>query len=384
MASIENESRLYIKSYFAASVMEAMERARVELGPDALLMNTREAPPEARHLGECEVVFGIRPQPAPVGGASKAVAAVAAVDPFADLRQRMEELREIVCRRRLAPAGDHQPDGSTVIEKELSKAGVTRALAAEIDLAVQRRLRGRGVVRIGRSRSMPARSTAGDLVEETVAELESRFEVAPEVGRITALVGPPGAGKTSALIKLAVLRGLAAQRPVRLLSIDHYRIAAAEQMRTYATILSVPFTLAETTAALAQAIDAAPKEALLLIDTPGYTAASLEECGQDLASFLRGRRDIDTHLVLTASMRQADLQRSVDLFQAFQPAKLLFTRLDETDSTSAMFCEAARTGKPLSFLSTGQVIPEDLEPATKDRITAFLVRELPQALAAVA
>jgi flagellar biosynthesis protein FlhF len=358
--------------------MEAMERARVELGPDALLMNTREAPPEARHLGQCEVVFGIRPPAAPVSGASKA-----AVDPFADLRHRMDELREIVCRRRLAPAGDHQPDGSTVIEKELLKAGVTRALAAEIDLAVQRRLRGRGVVRISRPRSLPVQS-AGDLVQETVAELESRFEVAPEVGRITALVGPPGAGKTSALVKLAVMRGLAAQRPVRLLSIDHYRIAAAEQLRTYATILSVPFTLAETTVALAQAIDAAPKETLLLIDTPGYTAASLEESGQDLAAFLRGRRDIDTHLVLTASMRQADLQRTVDLFQAFQPAKLLFTRLDETDSTGAMFCEAARTGKALSFLSTGQVIPEDMEPATKTRITGFLVRELPEALAAVA
>jgi flagellar biosynthesis protein FlhF len=83
-------------------------------------------------------------------------------------------------------------------------------------------------------------------------------------------------------------------------------------------------------------------------------------------------------------MRQADLQRTVDLFQAFQPAKLLFTRLDETDSTGAMFCEAARTGKALSFLSTGQVIPEDMEPATKARITGFLVRELPEALAAVA
>jgi flagellar biosynthesis protein FlhF len=83
-------------------------------------------------------------------------------------------------------------------------------------------------------------------------------------------------------------------------------------------------------------------------------------------------------------MRQADLQRTVDLFQAFRPAKLLFTRLDETDSTGTMFCEAARTGKPLSWLSTGQLIPEDIEPATKTRISTFLARELPQAFEAVA
>jgi flagellar biosynthesis protein FlhF len=293
----------------------------------------------------------------------------------------MEELREIVCR--LAPAGEPASGCPTVIGEQLSKAGVTEALAAEIESAVQQRLRGRGVVRIGRPKSMPVWS-AEDLIQETIAELESRFEAAPETGRITALVGPPGAGKTSTLIKLAVTRGLAEQRPVRLLSMDCYRIAAAEQLRTYAAILGVPFTLAETTVALVQAIDAAPPETLLLIDTPGFTASSLEESGQDLVSFLRGRRDIDTHLVLTASMRQADLQRTVDLFQTFQPAKLLFTRLDETEATGSMYCEAVRTGKPLSFFSTGQVIPEDMEPATKARIVGRLVRELPQALQAVA
>jgi flagellar biosynthesis protein FlhF len=146
----------------------------------------------------------------------------------------------------------------------------------------------------------------------------------------------------------------------------------------------VPFTLAETPLALAHAIDSAPPETLLLIDTPGLTPASMADSGRDLVAFLRSRQDIDTHLVLTASMRQADLDRAVDLFRVFRPSKLLFTRLDETDSTAAMFCEAARTSLPLSFFSTGQTIPEDLEPATKTRITASLALGLPEALEAVA
>jgi flagellar biosynthesis protein FlhF len=373
MATAANNSQLYIKSYFAASIEEAMKRARVELGPEALLLNMREAPPEGRHLGECEAVFGTRPAPA-----LPRCIPEAAVYPVADIRQRVKDLR--LRSARFARGGNRT--SCDLLSGSLCAAGVTRALADEIEGAVQQRLRRREVVEIGRP-SMAGWS-ADVVVGETVEELEGRFEVAPEIGRIAAVVGPAGAGKTSALVKLAVTRGLMARRPVRLLSIDNYRIAAADQLKTYAAILGVPFTLAETTLLLAQAIDAAPPETLLLIDTPGYAPASMEDSGRELASFFENRQDIDTHLVLTATVRPADLDRSVDLFRAFQPAKLLFTRLDETDSTAAMFCEAARSGLPLSFLSTGQVIPEDLEAATKDRITASLVRGLPEDLEAVA
>jgi flagellar biosynthesis protein FlhF len=375
MATVAHNSQLYVKSYFAASIEEAMEQARAELGPDALLLNTRDAPPEGRHLGECEAVFGTRPAPALVKCIPEAP-----VDPVAELRERVEELRQIVTR---AVPSAQREWGRAELAGSLCSAGLARALADEIENAVQQRLRRREVVEIGRP-GCAAGWGAEVVIRETVQELEGRFEVAPEIGRIVVLVGPAGAGKTSALVKLAVTRGLMARHPVHLLSIDHYRIAAADQLRTYAAILGVPFTLAETTLALAQAIDSAPPETLLLIDTPGYAPASMADNGRDLASFLQSRQDIDTHLVLTASMRQADLDRSVDLFRAFRPAKLLFTRLDETDSTAAMFCEATRTGLPLSFFSTGQLIPEDLEAATKNRITASLVLGLPEAFDAVA
>jgi flagellar biosynthesis protein FlhF len=375
MASVEANSNLHVKSYFAASVADAMELAHSELGADALLLNAREASPEARHLGELEVVFGTRPATALPLAAPKAPA-----DPISDLGRRMDALCQIVTRA--IPAAHRETSGDELAQA-LCAAGVTREVAVEVEAAVHQRLRGRGVVQMGRSRRLADGNIDG-AVSETVQELEARFEVAPEIGRIVALVGPPGAGKTSALVKLAVSQGLMARRPVRLLSIDHYRIAAADQMRTYAAILGVPFFLAETMLSLAQAIDSAPQEALILIDTPGHTAASINESGGDIAAFLQNRQDIDTHLVLTASMRQTDLRRIIDTFAAFRPSKLLFSRLDETDSTAAMFCEAARTGLPLSFLCNGQVIPDDLEPATKARITASLVRELPQALRAVA
>ena len=374
MAATENSPRMFVKSYFTHSIADAIEQATIELGPDALLLNSRPAPLESGRDGEYEVVFGCRPE-------SPAVTSATAADPVEDLRKKMEEIREMVSR--IGPGGQPSAPRSSSVAEALVNAGIGPRLAAEIDQAVQQRLRNRSALQSGRVKTIADWDPA-TVLQETEAEMESRFSVKPEIGRVAALVGPPGAGKTTTLIKLAITQGLAARRQIRLISTDHYRIAAAAQLQTYAEILGAPFTLAETSTALAHAIAAAPSDALVLIDTPGFTGVSLEESGGDLAAFLRGRQDIDTHLVLTAAMRLADLRRTVDLFRAFSPAKLLFTRLDETDSTAALFSEAGRTGMPLSFFATGQLVPEDLESATKERVTRSLVLELPQPCEAVA
>ena len=368
MPNPEKAANLYVKSFFAASIPAAMEQAQRELGPDALLLNAREAPPEARHLGDFEVVFGASNQtPAPAPALAAPVAARTEDSAVPAPKTLRADARRPLRRR---------PAARTPLQTA-PDAGRARA----IELRARKR-RARGTVL---DFARPHEPTSPEAPAAPNAdELAASFEVLPEIGRITVLVGPPGSGKTTTLVKLAVNECLKQGRAVRFLSADTVRIGGAYQLRTYAAILGVPFQAVESTAALAQAIDSAPANTTLLVDTPGFSVALQRELGDELATFLRYRQDIDTHLVLTASMGQAELQNSTDRFAAFNPSKLIFTRLDETTSTASVISEAARTRRPVSFLCNGQSVPEDILPASKDLIISSLVRQLPDSLQAVA
>jgi flagellar biosynthesis protein FlhF len=379
MVTKEDLQQLRVKSYFAASFQDAMEQARREMGQDALLLNSRKAPPEARHLGEVEVVFG-----STVGtvGTPFSVPPVESGHATDDVQQNLRDIRNLLTRIAASPPGTTRSRYSA-IEQTLMEAGVEPALALDIEESVRERMRKRGVVEIGKPRAI-ADWRVEELLEEAESEIACRFEVDTRLGRVTALVGPPGCGKTTTLIKLALTEGLMAGRTVRLISADTQQIGAAERLRTYAGILGVRFQAVESTTALALAVDSGADNELLLVDTPGFSAFAQEKSGNDLASLLSDRQKFDVHLVLTASMRAADMARTADRFAAFGPTKVLFTKIDETDSLAPVFCEAVRQRRPLSFLSSGQVIPDDIAPASKEQIAGSLVRKLPEVLKLVA
>ena len=189
----------------------------------------------------------------------------------------------------------------------------------------------------------------------------------PTLGMVAALVGPPGAGKTTTLIKLAAHYGLAGRRRTQILSADVHRIGAADQLRALASILGIGCDVVETPLALAQAINEHRSKHLILIDTPGLSTREMED-GAALAELLASP-DIDTHLVLPASMKAAALARIVSQYAIFQPKKLIFTRIDEIADYTDLLIEAARCALPVSFLCGGQRIPDDIEPATPARLS---------------
>jgi flagellar biosynthesis protein FlhF len=365
-----------IKSYYSRSVECAIAEAREELGPEAMLVESRKAAPDARHLGEYEVVFALTSDGPPATAKSAAPARDSLSHDVAELKKELEGMRRAITRTAFAPPQwlSGAPDLSDAYAV-LTANEIDPDLAREIVQSAESRSAGGSRPRIAQVNQT---RDSGAYQQGLIQELESRFTVKPALGRtesgarITALVGPPGAGKTTTLVKLAVNYGLACRRPVLLISMDNHRIAAAEQLRSYAGILGVGFQMLETVSALAQSIEENRSKDLILIDTPGLGFTEISE-SSTLARFLSTRADIDTQLALAASVKPADLARMVDAYRVFKPQRLVFTKLDETASFGPIFNEAVRTGMPLSFFATGQRIPEDLEEVTPGRLTGLIL-----------
>jgi len=216
----------------------------------------------------------------------------------------------------------------------------------------------------------------GLVAEAMLSVLAGRVACAPEPpagrGRVCVLVGPPGAGKTVTLAKLAALAALGGEGrsrgDVAVLSADTVRIAAAEQLRTYAAILGVPFEIAATPAAFDLARRQHAARDLLLVDMPGWGPAERQSGSADEWRTALARPGVEVHLVLPATMAPAECRRTLNAFRPYGVTRLVVSHAGETLSGGGLFTVLAGGGVPVSYLTHGQSIPEDIEQAGPDRL----------------
>ncbi|MNR86239.1 Flagellar biosynthesis protein FlhF [compost metagenome] len=192
---------------------------------------------------------------------------------------------------------------------------------------------------------------------------------------IVALVGPTGVGKTTTIAKLAANFRLLAQKDVGLITIDTYRVAAVEQLRTYGDIIGIPVEVVLTPSALKQALDRFQNKDLVLIDTAGRSPSNRMHLNE-LKGFLDFPHPKEVHLVLSATTNRANLQKVVDAFTPVGIDRLAFTKIDESVAFGGLVSTAHALGKPLSYLTTGQSVPDDIREAEPQAIAKALIDEL--------
>ena len=189
---------------------------------------------------------------------------------------------------------------------------------------------------------------------------------------VLALVGPTGVGKTTTVAKLAATCKLRYGRKVGLVTADTYRIAAVEQLRTYADIVGLPLKVALSPQDMAAAIDNLSDCEIVLIDTAGrsqHDAARLDE----LREFLDAAQPDASHLVLSLAAAESVILAAAERFAPLHPTRLILSKLDEAVDFGVVANIAGRVRLPISHVTTGQEVPDHIEHASADRLARLVL-----------
>jgi flagellar biosynthesis protein FlhF len=190
---------------------------------------------------------------------------------------------------------------------------------------------------------------------------------------VIALVGPTGVGKTTTVAKMASDALLRRNLKVGLINLDSYKVAAFDQLGTYAKILNAPFRSAATAEDLRVAIQDFQALDIVLVDTTGRSQrdpAALKEMQQVLE---KANCDIRSQLVLSVTTRDNELYDMANRFALFRPEGIIVSKLDEASIYGAIYNVVQKVKLPLSYFTTGQRVPEDFEEATRERVAALIM-----------
>lgn len=382
-----------IKTFKAKTMRDALELVRRELGPSAAVLHTREVnggPLRRLMFGrKFEVAASVAvnvPSRLPeamiaggldlsVGGERAFAGAPALRDGGfeADYRARYRE----DFRRQVAGQIDELhamveklcDSAATAPVHDLPEAvfmAFTDLIEAEVDEAIVREW----IDEIRREGDSHTTSDA-TLVKARVAELlEDEIKVFGPIKtvadkcRVVALVGPTGVGKTTTIAKLAANYRLREKRRVGLITVDTYRVAAVEQLRTYADIIDLPMEVVATPREMREAVARMGHLDLVLMDTAGRSPRD-EVKIQELKSMLSEAEPDEVHLVLSSTAGSKSLISTADKFADVGTTALLLTKLDEAHSLGHLASLVRECDLPVSYLTDGQNVPDDIQIAER-------------------
>jgi len=376
-----------IRTFRAPDAMTALGAVKAAFGADAVIIETKQVGGGLFGRAQVEVTAAaathapapaaaIAPAPTKLVPPARAAAAHAAIaastaapaayrsveTDIAALRQAMDDVRrtlhETRTRRAMVAGADEADDA-----RELSAAG----------RKVFRHLLERGLDAPEARAMVDAALAAGaerpSEIFADVARQVSRFLMAapspwsPDARRTIALVGPTGAGKTTAIAKIAARALMETRFKVGLITVDTYRVGASDQLARYGKIMGVPTYVARDRAALAAAVEKTRDADLVLIDTAGR---SDPESLAAQIQLVKTVPNVQLHLVMSAATGAREMAAVARRHRAFGPERLIFTKLDEAEAPAGALGAAAIIGRPVSCICDGQRVPEDIHPVTNE------------------
>lgn len=335
---------MQIKRFEGKDMKEVLHRVRDEFGPEAVILSTKR-------LGPYLDKFKILP--------SNSIEVIAAVDRgeknqteslSSSSSYQPHDWEEDVFIRRLLSLGLHRDFVNSFIEEiKYSKKDVSEYNMMEVY---------KGFLRWK--------------MMESIETLSPKFDRT----KIWSFIGPTGVGKTTTLVKLAAKLSLTVTSKITLITIDTYRIGAIEQLKIYTDILRLPLEVAHNPEDLRKIIKRWDTQDLIMIDTPGRSPNHTKQI-EELRDFLNIYPTIENHLVLSITTKDKDLDRIVERFNILPIKSFIFTKIDETDHFIPMFNQLFRHKRPITYMTNGQRVPEDIELATKSKVVNLIINSIP-------
>lgn len=190
--------------------------------------------------------------------------------------------------------------------------------------------------------------------------------------KIAFFIGPTGVGKTTTIAKLAAHYRFIERCKIILMTIDTYRIAAVDQLRTYAEIIGIPLEVVITPEELKKALRKHQNADLVLVDTAGRSQGDKNQI-LELKPFLCNVGSPEIHLVMSITTKNSDLVNIIDKFKPLVPNRIVITKIDETSSFGSILNINIFGDLPISYITTGQEVPDDIEEADSDRLANLIV-----------
>jgi flagellar biosynthesis protein FlhF len=363
-----------VRTFTGATMAEALGRVRAELGNDAVILLARSLNGQKWWGGrDCavEITAG-----APVDIAEAAPVHCAAMPARTrapePLAIEVAELRGVVEEMRRLRMSEVSTDSEVIAP--LREALVGQGLPEELVTGLLTRV---DYVTGVSGDAAKARRSLLSLIERLIATSGPTRTVPRRTMRI-ALIGPTGVGKTTTIAKLAANFRVREGKSVGFIAADTYRIAAVDQLKRYAELLGAPVKIVRSPDEMARAVGAFSNIDAVFIDTAGRSHRD-ETRMRELGRILDAARADEVHLVLSLAAERQSLFSAIDRFTPLGATRVILTKLDEAERAGVVLQASARARLPVSYLTTGQEVPDDIEVADSARL-ARLILDGPTAL----